>query len=122
MSEGENRDLEGRLFAFALRIVRLCQVLDERPGVARTLAGQLLRSGTAIGANYEEAQAGQSKKDFLCKVSIALKEARESHYWLKLLSASEIAPSQRLADLLDEMAQIAKILGAIVSRTKHRLS
>ena len=114
----ENRDLQERLFAFAVRIVRLCQKLDERYGVARSLSRQLLKAGTSIGANYEESQAGQSRADFVSKVTISLKEARETCYWLRLLVASEIMPAELLADLLDEAAQITKILGSIVSRTK----
>jgi four helix bundle protein len=115
----EQPDLRDRLFAFALRIVRLCQQLDERPGVARTLGNQLLRAGTAIGANYEEGQAGQSRADFLSKNCIALKEARETHYWLRLLHAAEVATSDRLQDLIDESAQLVRILGALVNRTRN---
>ena len=114
----EDRDLQERLFAFAVRIVRLCRKLDERYGVARSLSRQLLKAGTSIGANYEESQAGQSRADFVSKVTISLKEARETWYWLRLLVASEIMPAELLADLLDEAAQITKILGSIVSRTK----
>ena len=72
------RDICERTFRFALRIMKLCQQLEERRGVARTLGWQLLRSGTSIGANVEEAQAGQSKLDFISKNAIALKEARET--------------------------------------------
>jgi four helix bundle protein len=78
------RDIESRTFDFALAIVTLCQALDAQPGVGRTLSRQLLRSGTSIGANVEEAQAGQSRADFISKNGIALKEARETHYWLRL--------------------------------------
>lgn len=71
-------DLPKRTFEFARRIVNLCQLLDQTPGASRTLANQLLRAGTSIGANTEEAQAGQSRADFLGKISIACKEARET--------------------------------------------
>ena len=73
----------------------LCQTLDQTPGVSRTLANQLLRSGTSIGANVEEGQGGQSRADFISKYSIACKEARETHYWLKLLAACEIVQNNR---------------------------
>jgi four helix bundle protein len=115
----ERRDLPERLFAFSLRIVRLCQRLDERPGVGRTLSYQLLKAGTSIGANYEEGQAGQSRADFLSKNCIALKEARETHYWLRLLQAAEILAPPLLQDLIDEAAQIVKIFGSIVNRTRR---
>jgi len=105
-----NVDLAGRTFEFARRVVNLCQVLDRTPGVSRTLANQLLRAGTSIGANVEEAQAAQSRADFLNKLSIARKEARETHYWLRLLSASDIVQESRLTDLLDESDQLIAIL------------
>ena len=85
---GPPRDIKERTFSFALEIVRLCRSLDSRPGSFRTLIQQLLRSGTSVGANVEEAQAGQSRADFISKYSIALKEARETLYWLRLLDAS----------------------------------
>lgn len=120
--EREGRDLGDRVFAFAVRIVRLCQKLSERPGVTRMLSHQLFKAGTSIGSNYEEAQAGQSRADFISKNSISLKEARETRFWLKLLVASEIMPEELIAGLLDEAEQLAKIFGSIVSRSKHHES
>jgi len=103
-------DLGQRTFDFSVRIVNLCQTLNKSPGVSRTLAGQLLRSGTSIGANVEEGQASQSKADFVSKYSIACKEARETHYWLKLLVATEITKKEKLASLIDESNQLIAIL------------
>jgi four helix bundle protein len=114
------RDIRERTLDFALRIIKLCQQLEEQQGVARTLGWQLLRSGTSIGANVEEAQAGQSKPDFISKNAIALKEARETIYWLRLLAASEIIPMQRLAELQNEADELAKIIGAIIVSAKKR--
>jgi four helix bundle protein len=82
------KDIRERAFEFAVRIVKVCQFLDEQSGVARTLAKQLIHSGTSIGANLEEAKAGQSRADFMSKNAIALKEAHDTHYWLRLLSAA----------------------------------
>jgi four helix bundle protein len=96
------QEIGERSFAFAVRVVKLCQTLDERPGVSRTLSNQLLRSGTSIGANLQESKGGQSRADFLSKVSIALKEARETHYWLRLLVAADIIHEKQLLPLLDE--------------------
>jgi four helix bundle protein len=112
------RDLPERTFEFARRVVKLCQMLDQTPGVSRTLANQLLRSGTSIGANVEEAQAGQSRADFLSKLSIACKEARETHYWLRLLAATDIVREPRLTDLIDEANQLVAILSTITKRTR----
>jgi four helix bundle protein len=113
------KDIKQRAFEFALRIVKLCQHLDKQPGVPRTLAYQLLKAGTSVGANIEEAQAGQSRPDFISKNSIAL-EARECHYWLRLLIAAKIMPEKRLAELRDEAEELMRILGSIVIRTKRR--
>ncbi len=120
-SEGQQpkRDLPERTFEFARRVVKLCQVMDQSPGVSRTLANQLLRSATSIGANVEEGQAGQSRADFSSKLSIACKEARETHYWLRLLAATELVPEPRLDDLLDESNQLIAILTAVVKKTRE---
>ena len=90
------KDITQRSFQFAVRVVKLCKHLDSASGDSRTLGNQLLRAGTSIGANVEEAQAGQSKADFISKLSIANKEARETLYWLKLLLASEIVEESKL--------------------------
>jgi four helix bundle protein len=71
-----------------------------------------------VGANIEEAQAGQSRADFLSKMSIACKEAREAGYWLRLLAATELVASSQLSDLLDESSQLVAILTAIVKNTR----
>ncbi len=113
------KDIDQRTFAFALRIVRLCQKLDEKPGVGRTLSKQVLRSGTSIGANVEEAQAAQSRADFASKLNIALKEARETCFWLRLLQQSEIVKPELLTPLMQESQEITKILGAILCSTRQ---
>ncbi|MGH9871166.1 MAG: four helix bundle protein [Pyrinomonadaceae bacterium] len=114
------RDIRERTFNFSPRIIRLCQQLEEQAGVARTLGWQLLRSGTSIGANVEEAQAGQSKLDFISKNAIALKEARETVYWLRLLSASKVIPAKRLSELQQEADELAKIIGSIIVSAKRK--
>jgi four helix bundle protein len=111
-------DITKRCFAFATRIVKLCKVLETKSSVSRTLANQLLRSGTSIGANMEEAQGSHSKADFVAKVVIASKEARETHYWLRLLAASEVVPAEELSALTDEANQIVAILTTIIKRTR----
>lgn len=114
------QDIRERAFDFAVRIIRLCHELDKKPGVCRNISRQLLRSGTSIGANAEEALAAQSKPDFISKNSIALKEARETHYWLRLLIATRIIAVAKLADLLSEAEEIKRILGSIVVSAKRR--
>lgn len=116
-------DIRERAFAFSVRIIKLSQYLEKNSSVGKSLILQLLRSGTSVGANLEEGQAGQSKADFISKNSIALKEARESNYWLRLLLASyELDPQIRngLEDLRDESKEIASIIGAIVVSARNR--
>ena len=107
-------DLPDRTMKFAVRIVKLCQVLDRRASTARTLARQLLRSGTSVGANVEEAVAAQSKPDFISKQNIALKEARETLYWLRLLVATGLMPEAKLSDLTQEANELVAILTTLV--------
>ncbi len=108
-----------RTFDFSIRLINLCKVLDESSGVARTLSKQLLRSGTSIGANVEESQSAQSTADFVHKLEIALKEGRETKYWLRLLIATELIPENRLLPLLGEINELIKIIAAIVVKTKQ---
>lgn len=103
-----------RSFAFAVRVVKLCRFLEKQDRVSRTLANQLLRSGTSVGANIEEAQAGQSKPDFIAKMSISRKEARETLYWLRLLKESGSVETDKLSEILKEADELVRILTAIV--------
>ena len=111
-------DIKERTFSFALDIVRLTQRLEGQSGVSRVLARQLLRSGTSIGANVEEAQAGQSRADFSSKYAIALKEARETVYWLRLLKECESSRDHEYDALLREAGELARIIGAILVKSK----
>jgi four helix bundle protein len=112
------RDIKERTFHFSVEIVRFCQKLDITPGITRILGRQLLRSGTSIGANVEEAQAGQSRADFISKYSIALKEARETIYWLRLLKTTGASTDARVDTLREEAEQIARIIASIIVNTK----
>jgi four helix bundle protein len=94
--------------------------LSARPGTRR-IVEQLLKSGTAIGANLEEAKAGSSKRDFIRYVEISLREARETVYWLRLFLALQLGSQHELRELRSEAEQIARILGAIVVKAKGRL-
>ena len=113
-------DIRERAFDFAVRVIRLCRYLDQRPGTSRALSRQVLRSGTSVGANLEEAQGAHTKNDFIYKNEIALKEARETKYWLRLLVASELVSSHRIDPLLQEADELSKILGAIVVSAKDK--
>ena len=110
----EPQDILERTFEFAARIVRLSGKLDERPGVGRVMMSQILRAGTSVPSNVEEAQAGQSKADFISKMSIALKEARETHLRLRLLATAKIVNEVELQSMINEAEEIKRVIGAIV--------
>ncbi len=117
----EFTDIRERSFAFAVRIIKLCQFLEKNTEISRNLIRQLLNAGTSIGANLEEGQAGQGKPDFISKNAIALKEARETNYWLRLiLATNEFAEKIKVGveDLRDESMEIAKVVGAIIVSAK----
>lgn len=102
-----------RSYQFSLRIVKMAQQFPES-NVSRIIGNQLIGAGTSVGANVEESIAAYSKSDFAHKMSIALKEARETHYWLRLLRDSSIIRQIRLQAIILEAEEIKKILGAIV--------
>jgi len=111
-------DISNRLLEFAVRIGKVIDVLpDTRLG--RHIAGQLVRCGTSPAPNYEEACAAESPADFIHKLRICLKELRESSMWLRLISRSDLLPDHRLAELLDECEQLAKILGRSIVTAKR---
>lgn len=115
-----HKPIAERTEEFAIRIVKACVFLDEKPGITRTLGKQLIRSGTSIGANVHESRSAQSDKDFISKLEIALKEARETEYWLKILIKSELVPEARFVTLLSECQEIVRILIASVAKLKQK--
>ena len=121
MGMNNHISINERTFDFAVRITKLCTYLDKQPGTPRLLAAQLFRSGTSIGANIEESRSAESDKDFVSKQSIALKEARETKYWLKLLVKSEIVPDEKVAGLVDECEQLMRIIGKSIVTTKGKM-
>lgn len=107
--------IQEKSFAFALRIVNLYKYLREEKK-EYVLFKQLLRSGTSIGANIEEAIGGQSGKDFISKLSIAYKEARETIYWLKLLQAASFLSAEQAKSILSDGQEICKIQITVKNR------
>src|SRR5262245_23130410 len=89
------KHIRQRTFEFALRTIKLCNELNKKPGVCREISRQLFKAGTSVGANTEEAQAAQSRADFISKNSIALKDARESHFWLRVLIGNNVRKKTR---------------------------
>jgi four helix bundle protein len=115
--KGNKRDIKERSFQFAIRIIKFVQKLP-KDYTSHKIGGQLLEAATSIGANVEEATGGFSKRDFTYKMGIALKEARESNYWLRLIKVSELVKSEELDYLLEESEQLRKILTSIVKTSK----
>lgn len=113
----ENLILE-KSFVFALQIIELYKKLIAEQEFV--ISKQLLRSGTSIGANIEEATAAISKRDFIAKMSISSKEARETRYWLRLLEKSELV-NVDVSGEIDEVEQIINILTAIVKTSQMKL-
>jgi four helix bundle protein len=113
----ENVLLE-KSFAFAIRVVKAYKYLVEEKKEF-VLSKQFLRSGTSIGANSEEAIGGQSKADFISKLAIAYKEARETRYWIRLLNATEYFDNTQTKSLLDDVEELLKIIGRIQITSKN---
>ena len=113
------QEFNERLLTYGVRIIKLVESLP-RTLVGKRIGDQLLRSGISVGAHYEEAQAVESRDDFAHKLQIALKELRESNYWLRLLSVSETTSPDRLKDLLDESNQLRAMLSKAVATTKGK--
>lgn len=119
---GNNKDniIQSKSYTFALRIIRLYKYLvhDKNEYV---LAKQILKSGTSIGANVEEAIQGESSADFVHKLAIALKEANETRYWLNLLRDSEIINNdENTQSLIEDCSEIIKLLTAIIKTSKKK--
>jgi len=107
-------------FAFAVRVVKLYKYLCEEKK-EYVLSKQILRCGTSIGANIEESIGGQSDKDFLSKLEIAFKEARETAYWVRLLAATEYITQEQADSLMSDTEELKKILAKIILTVKSKI-
>jgi len=117
--ENKADQLSDRFLAYAVDIVKITTLM-RRSQTGRELAGQLLRSGTSSGANYEEARGAQSRADFLHKLQIVLKELRESLFWLRLIDKSEILKEHHLDAAILETKQLGNIIAKSVVTAKNR--
>ena len=114
--------IQVRAFEFACRLVRLAQALSQRGFGARHIASQLVTAGTSVGANCEEAEEGQTKADFIAKLSISRKEARETIFWLRLALATNIVTEAEIAWELDEARQLRAMLIAAIKKAQSSTS
>jgi four helix bundle protein len=122
MVERYLQDIRRRAFQYSLRSIKLYRALQEaKDGAGWIIGKQFLRAATSIGANVEEAQAGETRADFIHKYGIAQKEARESRYWLSLLAEAAITPKRRLTSLIKEADELYAVITAIIRNAKSRL-
>ncbi len=105
-------------YQFALDIIKIAQLLKKETHYE--ISSQLLKAGTSIGANVEEAIGGQSRKDFFAKLAISYKESRESHYWLRLIRDSGFLEINRASQMILKCEEIMKIIGSIQKTMKER--
>jgi four helix bundle protein len=113
--------IQQKSFQFAVRVINLYKhLISEKKEFV--LSKQILRSGTSIGANIEESIGGQSERDFLSKISISYKEARETIYWLKLLKETDYIKTEEFDSLFKDAEEICKILGTIQISIKKKIS
>lgn len=113
----EDNVIRNKSYNFSLKIIKIYQELTKEKKEF-IISKQLIRSGTSIGANIEEAIGAQSKNDFISKVSISYKEARETLYWLHLLTDSDFLNKQQSDTLINDCEEILKIIGAIQKTAK----
>jgi four helix bundle protein len=104
-------DLKRRTKQFALRILKLVAVLPKTVE-GRTLGGQLVRAGTAVGANYRATCRSRSRAEFVARIGVVEEEADESAYWLELIIEGELLKAQQVAPLLNEVNELAKIMAS----------
>jgi four helix bundle protein len=115
----KNNVIKNKSYAFALEIVSVCTQLIEQKHFI--LSNQLLKSGTSIGANVRESQSAESDKDFVHKLSVALKESHETDYWLHLIMDSKVIDKQRILPLIKMNDDLTKILSKIILTMKKKL-
>jgi four helix bundle protein len=114
-------NIQERTFQFSVAVVEFCRTLIAAHPVTRRIGWQLVDSATSVGANMEEADGGQSKPDFIGKVAVAKKEAKETVYWLRLIAATDSSCRDKIPPLLDEAKQIAAIVSAIKKNAEANL-
>jgi four helix bundle protein len=112
-------DLADRLLDFAVRVIRRVGALPKTQ-LGRHVTGQLVRSGTSAGANYEEARGAESRADFIHKLGVSWKEMREAWYWLRLIHRAELVTPSRVAKLVNEARELAAILSKSLATARKK--
>ncbi|MEO8034639.1 MAG: four helix bundle protein [Acidobacteriota bacterium] len=120
MESGQGAELRERAFEFACAVIALHRYIYTEAGWLRQTSGQAMKAAGSIGANLEEADAAQSRADFISKCTISLKEARESRYWLRVLCRVFPPSRDRIEPLIAEATELVAILTTIVRKTRER--
>ena len=118
MPQGPPRDLGERSFNFACDVVKYCRELSKEPGVVRNIAWQLADAATSAAANYQEAKAAYSRKEFALKTSVSLKELRESDLWLRVVLTCELGPPETPTRLQKESNELVAIFTASMRKLR----
>lgn len=116
MARGD--DIAERLLDFAANVIKMAAAMSKSP-TGKHVAGQLVRSATSAGANYEEVRGAESGKDFVHKLGICLKELRESRYWLMLIGRASLAPPDSTCDIIQEAGELCRIVGKSIVTAKE---
>jgi four helix bundle protein len=116
---GKENIIVDKSYKFGLRVVKLYLHLRKNK-IERELLIQFLKSGTSVGANIEEAEGAQSHKDFIHKIGIAYKEAREAHYWIRILKDSELLEVKLADSFMKDAEELKKILASILKTSKDK--
>ena len=115
-------DLEDRIVAFVARCIKVCGALPAKSVGSAGFSDQLFRASTSVAANYAEACEAESRKDFVHKLKVAMKELSETRIWLKLVGESGYAEKGKLAPLVEEAVEIARILSASVITARRKMA
>ncbi len=107
-------------FHFSIRIIKFYKYEIKNNNIPLPLLNQILRSGTSIGANISEAQSAFTRKDFINKLGISLKEAKETEYWLKIMNGAEILPDKEFESLKADCEELLKLLTSIIKNSKSK--
>jgi four helix bundle protein len=113
------KDLEERTFNFSIKVINFLKLIKYSK-INDVIKYQLAKAATSIGANYEESQGAFSKDDFKFKISICLREAKESNYWLRIIKAVNVAEGKKLDYLIQESEEFKKIFGSIMKKIHYR--
>lgn len=114
-------ELEDRIVQFAARCVKVCGAIPDKNAGGSSMADQLFRSSTSVAANYAEASEAESRKDFIHKLKVAMKELSETRVWLKICAESGYVAKPRLTELVAEAEELAKIFASSIITAREKM-